>query len=328
MHRWFKPVPNQPPDGDAMAVWLTSSEVVREDGVVLSWSHPDHPGHPYPEAAALWLARAAWLVGRGVGPSGAQVQAVRDRLAGDLRASDGIGRDGRVYLFDTALAIHALASISEAYPDLISSEAVDPASYRGTVLRFLDADLPSLGSGDERSCRWSERWAPHLYRAASFLARTAARLGDEGWRDAALEVRRRATREAPADYCHARAYAVEGEVIWRALGEAPGQLDPAAEALAFVRLQRDDGGLPAYMDGSGPHRADATAQAIRLWALVDLPAHGESISRALDFLACLQAPSGGIFYEAGSADVNTWASVFVDQALCWTRSGADPLDLL
>lgn len=39
-----------------MLDWLAGPEVVRDDGAVVSWHNPAHPGYPYPEAAGLVLS--------------------------------------------------------------------------------------------------------------------------------------------------------------------------------------------------------------------------------------------------------------------------------
>ena len=124
-------------------------------------------------------------------------------------------------------------------------------------------------------------------------------------------------------FVHALAYGLEGELLLGALGEPAGTLDPRSGAGQLAELQSRSGGLPAWTDGSGSPRCDATAQAVRIWAVVGEPAHVAPIERALAFLAERQHPSGGLVYEADGGDVNTWASCFADQAAAWSHGAAD-----
>lgn len=295
------------PDRGAMARWLESQAVVH-DGEVRSWVNPEHPGFDYPEAAALWLSWVAWRRRSGQRePPGELVDAVACRLTRLLDLQGSIGRDGRLHLFDSAVAIDALVRLGVGLPE----------RWLVGVGRFLRADAPVLPSG---GARWSDGWGAHLLKAAALLARAGHRGGSVSAIALAREVRSRAAIDR-CGYVHALAYGAEGELLLRSLGEPATGLDPEAVAARMARLQRPDGSLPAWTDGNGPGRADATAQAVRIWVTVD---HRGFVARSRAALACLrraQGVHGGIEYQPGTGDQNTWATLFTDQAVAWAEGG-------
>ena len=82
------------------------------------------------------------------------------------------------------------------------------------------------------------------------------------------------------------------------------------------------------MTGHSPYgelRADATAQAIRIWSLVDRAAFDREIAAGIDFLTSLATANRGVRYSPDSADVNVWATIFAVQALDWAEQGGDAL---
>ncbi len=311
---------------DPGADWLGSNRVVRPDGRVWSWVNPAHPGHPYPEAAALWLSWAAWRGRAGLAaPPRPLVSAVWQGLAEDLERQGAVGRGGVLYLFDTCVAVAALAQVVHVSgrrawlrPALVGLE------------RFAQVGYPVLGQTHGLEGRWSARLGPHLIKAAALLLRAWRALGETRLWDIAAWILARVGHPGETtgqpEYSHALAYAAEGACLLRALEqECPG-VSPEATAERFALLQRDDGSLSAFLDGSGPARADTTAQAVRLWAATDPMRYGPAIEAALTFLDKSRAPEGGIRYEPGSEDLCTWATIFADQARTWARGVLDPLD--
>ena len=291
------PTPSRALDRDSLARWIAAAE---HDGRVLAWWHPDEPGYPYDEAAALWLGWAAW---RGHAEGRHRVAA---RLLAALDAG-GLGRKGQRYLFDSCLAVHALV---RAGADFDLDRALD-------VLEGFDDVVQPL----HRPSRWSERWTGHLLRGAGLLLQAGHIAGSHRTVQLARTLRARAV-EPTQGYVHALAYATEGELIFRALGEAPGPLDPRQVANTLVALQANDGTLPGWDDGREPIRLDATAQAVRIWCVVDRAAYAEPIEAALRALGRWQHPCGGVQYDT-RGHVNSWTSLFADQAAAWARDGVD-----
>jgi len=304
---------------EALFRWLTSQAVVRVDGAVLSWHNPAHPGFPYPEAAALWLSWAAWRhARREPTPEVDQITLVAARLSRELLEQGGIGVRGSNYLFDTCLALDALARTELSGPPGTKERDQALAVASGRLSRWVDEPAPVVPMPRDPD-RWSRRWDAHLLRASGILGR-AARILD---RADLLDISRclveripgRGAIEAP-DYLHARCYALEGR--WMLEGAIP-DVEEAIAALA--EHQQEDGSLPARAGEPGDGRSDATAQAVRLWCASNPDAFARRIRRGISWLLDQTDPSDGIRYEAGSEDLNTWAALFTDQALAWATDG-------
>jgi hypothetical protein len=338
-------------DRDALFIWLCSPQVVTPDGGVLSWYNPAKTGFPYPEAAAIWLAWAAWRAARGdeVPPRDLSARVAR-RLILDLEADRGVGKGGRVYVFDTSLAVDGLS---------LGARALDTSLPGGVALGRVAEWLSGAIEAGRVVCsvadgepRWSERAGPFQWRAVAALRRASRSIGEPRW--AGMADALSAALAGREDYTHAWLYELEGRArLGRDIGEALDEL---------AALSARTGGLPAWRDGKGALRADAMAQAVRLWrregggdvefptsvtrerrvrsGLVrgggtptpTLPLQGGggrrggpcdlAVQAALSALASLQDASGAIRYEPGSPDRNSWCSLFADQAAAWVEDGA------
>jgi hypothetical protein len=319
------------PSRAALLRWLRSDAVVTDDGRVWSWHNPEHPGYAYPEAGGLWLG----VMARERHADEAQL----DRVAAWLyerERLEGIGRDGRGYLFDHAMVVAGRLAWAERRGRAGADEGRSIAVMLEQV-RTGRATSPA-GAGQ----RWSERFGPHLLKLALPLARWVEHTGDLAAGLALHELlatlrptlddgRVPSDREGGPTYLHACCYAAEG--LWR-LGEAPlagaarARARRSAEAIAawLARVQRADGGLPQWHDGArgwGPAQADVAAQAVRLWSGLGPVEHREAIDRALAFLARLAHPLGGLRYHEDSRDLNTWATLFTVQALDFADGHVD-----
>ncbi len=328
------------PDLQAMAAWLSGSEVIDPDGAVASWYNPAHPGYPYPEAAGLWLGASPWIRTH-LGPGAAALfpataRRVATRLLADVSSSGGVGRRGTDYLFDAAVCIAGLCRYARAFA---GSPAGTPAGLDDGLRRlhaFTCAQLrrqQATRPAPPTPSRWSLRMGPHQRKVALGLWLYARHTG--------LPVPQEAREglaalggypEGQPLYLHAHCYALEAERFEAGRrAAAPGPAHRAA-LRRLAELQDPCGGLPAFLrEGApqGPLRADATAQAARLWILADPVAFAPAIAGALRFLAELQHPSGAIRYELHGEDRNTWATLFAAQATHWhLRGGATPAHLL
>lgn len=292
--------------------WLSHAPL-GDDGVVCSWVNTAHPGYAYPEAAGLWLRFAAWQ-----GLPGSRIEPVRSRLRRDV--VDGmVGRGGTLYAFDTAVALGGLVASGTVGP-------VERAMFEAVV-----ASLEGRRAvrGEAPVDRWSTQWTPHMLKVIAPLRLYARATGDPRARGAAERLLEDFIANGKVEawlqgdfYTHACCYALEGWLVAQAwgLGEWSDELGRYARELA--RLQREDGLLPAFRSG-GASRADATAQAIRLWSVLGRERYAESIAKGLSALAGLDAGGGGLRYETGSDDVNTWATVFALQAEAWAAGVPD-----
>lgn len=319
------------PRRDALVRWLGTAAVVSDDGRVWSWHNPAHPGYAYPEAGGLWLG----LLAREPEVDEARL----DRVARWLRAcerTEGIGRGGRRYLFDHGMVVAGRLAWAARRGDAWGDERPSIAA----MLERLQARQGMVPATTAR--RWSEGFGPHLLKLALPLASWVERTGDPEAAAAlpellaalrpALEHGRVPSGPGTAPtYLHAHCYAAEG--LWR-LSEAPLAAAARAEARALAeqavawlaRVQRADGGLPPWHDGTrgwGPAPADVAAQAVRLWCGLDGPRYRGAIDRALAFLARLTDADGGLRYHEASDDRNTWATLFAVQALDFADGEAD-----
>ncbi len=295
--------------------WLVSAPL-GDGGAVLSWVNPAHPGYAYPEIAGLWLRFAS----RHPQPPAA-VAAVRARLRAD-GARGMVGRAGLSYLFDTAAALGGLIATGPA-------EAVEAQMFEAIASAIAERRAVREPTGIDR---WSTRWTGHQLKVIAPLRRYAEATGDA--RAAALagrlledfSVRGVEPFDRGDGYTHAFCYAVEGLLAAHAWGLGDFTRDLRTHAAALASWQRADGSLGAFRS-VGAARADATAQAVRLWCAIDRGRYAGAVARALASLASLDAGEGGLRYEAGSDDVNTWATLFALQAEAWAEGASDVGDL-
>jgi hypothetical protein len=322
------------PDLARMNRWLCGPEVVQSDGTIMSWSNPENPGYPYPEAAGLWLSTYPWLCSlthieeveelREIG------RLVADRLVDSIDASGGLGRDERVYMFDASIGLSGLLRYQEQerqwaghLPKDLNSGVERLHEYVVSCLeRRVGAEPPSEGLEE----RWSLRFGPHLMKSllglllyARHKKRALPLVACDRIEDLA-EASIGSTSGSDPAYVHALCYALEGLWMSSTVSDTrpDARIQSSLEMLAEV--QTSNGGIPAYVhdgQGLGPCRVDATAQAIRLWILTGPEIYASEITRAVCFLQSMQAPSGGMRYQEDSDDINTWATLFAAQAVDW-----------
>lgn len=312
-----------------LVAWLQSDQVVAADGGVRSWWNPDRPGYRYPEIAGLLLN----LLTQRNGHPGLR-RSIAAGLAADTNSDGAIGRDGVGYTFDTAMSLSGLLR-EQAATGTLPDPDLPVRQYRSlrAGLRARRATAPATPPAGH----WSTTYGCHLLKTT--LALTAfSRATGEDVEDLVDQLisdlvplaaggRFRIHKDATVTYLHAHCYAIEGLLALSAA--APGSVHAEIEAGAewLARVQDPTGGLRAWHDGAaaaGDLRADATAQAVRIWSLVDREAFNEPISAATKFLTQLLAPGGGIRYGPDSQDVNSWATIFTVQALDWAERQGDP----
>lgn len=312
-----------------MLRWLVGRYVIGSDGTVLSWFNPRHPGYPYPEIAGYLL--------RSLSEEGDLTLGLRDRVAirlvADMSAAGGVGRGGTDFVFDSAIAMSGLIAHEAAGGTIPNSRVID--RLFDFVAENLAAHRAYRGQADALPDHWSVSYGCHLIKTVialseyndlrpmsttrSLIERLVSDLMplyDAG--------RFRVNYVSPLTYLHAHCYAVEGLLVMhgREYGEFSNILEGSARWLADI--QQPEGGLRAFHDGGeafGTLHTDATAQAIRIWSLVDRAGFSEQIERGVAFLADMTAPSGGLRYEPGSDDINTWATIFGLQAVRFANEG-------
>ncbi|MCZ7581861.1 MAG: hypothetical protein M5R36_00220 [Deltaproteobacteria bacterium] len=176
---------------------------------------------------------------------------------------------------------------------------------------------------------WSEGFNAHLLKAVQNawpeidarddvdLAQTVRGLIAEHFSAAVF----RAGGEAGDAYLHANCYALEGLL---GLEAAQGGFPMEDAAARLAEIQQGDGGLPRRFPANAEvAAADATAQAARIWQIVDAQKFTPSIDAALAFFA--QARGAG---WRRSVRPRNAAPQLVDhdlfiQALVWRHAIAD-----
>ena len=305
------------PDVGAMRRWLLSDAVLERDGAILSWSNPQHPGYPYPEAAGLFLSalRSAPSVDHSVA---AAADRVAEWLCESIGPEGGVGRGGVTYLFDSAVALAGLLRYSVSGGRIDCEAAIH--RLRGFVCDQIAAGvavLPQFAAGDGR---WSTLFGAHLVKSLHSLHLYARAFGEAPHEELMAALINRSGKQPSPVYLHPFCYEQEGHLIAAHYGMA-NLFEPIDGALEWLAaLQQPDGAILAFangMDGFGEARSDATAQAVRLWLLRDRRRYAEAISRALAFLAACQTPQGGIRYAPGHDDICSWSTMFTLQAIEW-----------
>ncbi len=310
--------------------WLVSPDLESADGHCLSWWNPSHEGYPYPEISGLLLHLLADL---DAAPT--RRRALADALLADLGAGQGTRRGGHSYTFDTAMAVHGLLA------DGRQGERTRSAAR--LLISAVEQRNPAAGgphpgpATDETP--WSMSFGAHQAKICGALVTARETWGQiaglddaiQACSDAALEVqeddgRFRIHGASRDTYVHSHCYAVEGLMMRDAVavqGDSPWSEPVVAGARWLAGVQRPDGSLGAWHDGSadrGPARADATAQALRIWTLVDRDRFAEPASRAAAALRRNVVAPRGVRYEESSDDLCSWATIFAVQALSWLET--------
>jgi hypothetical protein len=289
--------------------WL-ANPVARDPatGLWLSWCDPKHPGYAYEEATAWVILVAAGLRQR---PNARPLLVAAEQALGPLsecvRARGGLGRDGRVYAFDTAVGLAACLAWGGAHE--IASTLL------GTLLSMCDRrraveDGPTLGQ-ERVDTRWSEAWGGHLlWLAGPLRAAGEAQQAATLVRDLLPRLRRedgllRIHGANDTVYAHGALYGAEG------LMAAGHVADARAVVTALLRGPGDGALVPAWpLRSQASGRADATAQALFLATATQAPVSDSRLEGARRALQRLTAEEGGLRYESGSADLNTCATAF------------------
>ena len=316
------------PDVDAIRRWLLSGAICNQAGAIFSWSNPEHPGYPYPEAAGLFLSTLSTM---SVVTDEHRIAA--DRTAGWLCASlgpnGGVGRDGIEYLFDSAVALSGLLRYRCAGGRVGGDDPIH--RLRRFVCDQIAGGVAVQPSTAVADGRWSTQFGAHLVKclhSLHFYARTFGEPVDDEVVGALIS---RSGKQPSPIYLHPFCYEQEGHFIVARNG-LPSLFEPLDGTVDWLAaLQRPDGAILAFangIDGFGEARSDATAQAVRLWLLRDPRRYADPIAKALGFLAACQTGEGGIRYTPDTDDICTWSTMFTLQAVEWLIDGPRADELL
>jgi hypothetical protein len=307
--------------------WLTGPKVIRHDGTVVSWVNPAHPGYAYPEIAGYMLS---YLAQHGSATAELRNRVAR-RIATDIAPAGGVGRNGTLYVFDSAMVLAGLVAHVKAGGLLPDADMLD--RLHEFIVSRLDRKIGIEGAAEAPATHWSASYGCHLIKSVISLSA----YGDMGQTESTARVvdmllddlqplfdgtRFHVNGLSDATYTHAHCYALEGLLTLEGRGRQGLHRTIELGAQWLADIQTRDGGVPSgYAAGElAPAHADCTAQASRIWTCVDPVRFAPSISRAKAFLRDLTL-DGGIRYRPGSDDVNTWATIFGAQALDFAENG-------
>jgi hypothetical protein len=322
-----------------MLKWLAGPCIVAPSGVVMSWHNPVKPGFPYPEIGGYLLSLFA--------AETPDLMRVRQRtgqwLAGLLTSSKGVGKDGILYLFDTAMVLRGLLAHRQTGGE-VAPEILRHAYefIRELVQARIPARDPAGRPVTENT--WSLSFGCHELKVIKSLIAYGKCTGNEEFLHLVGQLlddlcplfdhgRFRAAPGLPDTQLHAHCYALEGileRIHHDSTGTAALQDMLGAGTDWLANVQHPDGHLPEWHNGRtgyGRIRGDITAQAIRLWCSLDRHRYASHIQRAVEFLHSMQIPGQAVRFEAAGNDANTCATIFAAQALRFVE-GAGPTDTI
>lgn len=259
--------------------WLTAAPVLPDSGV-LSWVNPQHPGFRYTEAAALLLRLLTFYAAEQV----ALCNQLAHALVNDVSHVGGVGKAGREYAFDVAMALAALATHRQRGGQGVDGEVL--ARLFGFIRQCVENQCGLATADNQSTGHWSLSYGPHLlklivalraYQAAGGPATCTPvmerLLGDQLplW----VGDRFRINKESCLSYLHAHCYALEGLLAFDANGMRE-VLESGATWLC--RVQTAEGGLRAWRKERARTKLNAveeTLQAARALARSGLAVDAE-----------------------------------------------------
>lgn len=309
-----------------LMTWL-ANQAVSADGGVLSWINDSHPGYAYSEVGGYLLSL---LTLEGSFPATRSL--IAERLVRELEVHGSVGRGGTSYLFDTGMVLRGLLlARKQTRRWKGTSLGLDAAfDFVATLVRRRKA-VQGRHAGTFDAARWSSCFGPHQLKVAQATLAYQEQFDEPRAEEATARLlenalpyyeagRFRAFPERPDCHLHSHCYALEGLLSLRGSDVWDRGFDDVVLAGArwLADVQTFEGGLPEWHDGErswGRLRADITAQALRIWSMAAPQRFEKPIARALGFLLSLRAPSGALRFTPQSGDENTWATIFLAQAL-------------
>ena len=331
---------------DGLRAWLASGAVQSPAGAFCAWKQSDtgNLAFEYPEITGYALTHLAQHE-----PTDAE-RAAGARAVGWLRergsfvclAARGEWDGQAVYNFDLAMIASGLMNFGRRTGDEEAPAAGAGLAEDLCTQHRAEGVLPSIRARHRRpSARsaWSTEGFAHLVKTVQCLLVH----GGEEPRHVAGEIveASRASQKPdgrfvthPGDtetMLHPHLYAVEG--LWM-FAEVTGDEDARERAKAGVDWawahQLETGGFPCFVpisepDEFAPEQFDATSQALRMAALLDIG--GDGRAKAAARLAQVVRPDGeaGLALphqpSVGPAHLNAWVSMFGFQALHVVQAG-------
>jgi hypothetical protein len=318
--------------------FVTSHKIVDPIGNVYSWFNHNHPGFIYPEAMGLYLNLASQIGYYQNNLSLTHVaHTVAERLQASVPASGGIGKYGRIYTFDTSMAVSGLLAYRNYLDGWVDNSIIrQMASFIVDMIRRRLTVINDDKSNANLPPRWSTRFGASTLKTVIALDALALEFNDTTYHDLLVDIANEILENCflhgsfcvheqdNAVYCHAHCYALEGLIYLQKHHNFDVMNILLAGANRLKMWQNPDGSLFNWYNAPEQEQlkmSDATAQAVRIWLAVDRDFYQSEIERGLEFLASLCSPQSGIHYYQGSKDLNSWAALFTIQATDWYLNG-------
>jgi len=324
----------------SLASWLFYGPPRLPSGAYLSWVDRDNTGFVYPEAAALAIRTASWWK-RATGDEAPLLQLIPTLqfLEQSVDHEGIVWHNSTAYLFDSVLV---LAAFGEAAGQGMTGAYLNRMErMRETAIGMVARRAAASGS---TSARWSVMFGPHLLKAIALLMRyggpAAGQMHEDeetlvlaihhllSFQDDDGAFRCTEGNGGRNVYLHAHCYALEGLACLEALGR-PEVGEPLRKGVAYLASQqRSDGGFPHWGDGRKT-ACDASAQAGRLFLIVEPERHKHRLDGIRTMLAGCIAKGAGVKYAPDVSHENSWCTAFTLQFVFGlTNNGLAPLDLV
>jgi len=312
--------------------WLIESDISNEQGAVYSWTNPEKPGYIYSEIIGYYIKFFAYLYKKTNNEIYLK-QAVKsaDYLSNNLEQSGGVARGNVNYVFDSAICISGLIALNKItelnqnhkdalkkLTDFVYNSLKNKQVAFENKKELIDLDKWSLSYGSlllKNCIALYELY--ELYEDIKYK-QLAEQIADELIKTAFKQDHFTINSQRDFVYTHPHCYATEGLLFLTTKGyDFEEIIRKSADWLA--NNQNPDGSLYNWYSAEKEleKQGDATSQAVRIWCCVNKAKYTENIKKATSFLKTLQSKQGGLIYNQGSKDINSWVSIFTVQALLW-----------
>lgn len=319
-----------------LELWLLESDIRKSDGSVLSWLNEEKVGYVYNEIIGYYIKLLNYL--NHISPK-EKFRSLSDistnYLLSQINDLGGVTRNDITYVFDSAMCASGILSTTNRRK-LNSDEEKAVQNLCNFVCFSLSKENSAFtedGLVLEEIDRWSLSYGSLHLKTIVSLHEAYLYFGDKKYLDSCLDNYHKLiqiynskgffsiNKEIDFVYTHPHCYATEGLLYFRQFDFPKAEELTQGSAKWLSNSQNPDGSMSNWYNNnkieSLDYQGDATSQAIRIWLAVDRKEYSNNISKAFQFLETLQSKSGGLFYNKGSKDINSWVSMFALQAIFW-----------
>jgi hypothetical protein len=322
-----------------MISWLKDSNICSSQGAVYSWLNPEKEGYIYPEIIGYYIKLFSYLYLKN-GDDEFLIRAKKsaDYLSQNLDDNGSVGREGHQYVFDTAIGVSGLISLSKV--TILTLEQTNALHQMSEfIYNTLSQENVVLKEGKAiiDNDRWSLSYGSLLIKNAMALHEASDFFKNEKYKELSDEMVSKIINNSFQEgyftinskrnevYTHPHCYATEGIIFLISRGYTQYLPLLTKSATWLAQHQNEDGSMKNWFFKHNvdiEKQGDASSQAIRIWLFADKDRFSGNIKRATTFLQSLQTEDGGIAYNVNSQneksqDINSWVTMFSLQAALW-----------